>query len=404
MKTIGQNPGDFNQRAVHCVAGLHSESKKSESPCMKIVAMETYPARIPIKPERHMISALGRHVVSEFLLVRLLTDQGLEGAGEASITPRWSGETAWGAEAMAQRVLSSAIVGRDPFDIEGLDGAMDQLCAHNWFLKSAIEMACWDIQGKALGKPVYDLLGGPCRGLTVRSRYSMGAYEPDHASRRAKELVALGFTTIKIKVGGKAEADIARVQAVRRAVGHQIALVIDANCGWDAETAIHCVNALEDCQLSLVEQPTPDGDYAAIARVRQSTRPPVMADDMCFNLVHAEELLRNQGCDVISVYPGKNGGIRKSKQICELAARHNVACSIGSNLEWDVATAAMAHLVVSTPNIQVEKFPGDMLGPDYHELRVVKEPLLIKGPLLTLNDRPGLGVEVDWDLVRRHAC
>ena len=96
--------------------------------------------------------------------------------------------------------------------------------------------------------------------------------------------------------------------------------MIDANCGWDADTAIRCVHELADCQLALVEQPTPDGDYAALARVRRETRRPVMADDMCFNLVHARELIRNDGCDVISVYPGKNGGIRKSHEIVEFAA------------------------------------------------------------------------------------
>jgi muconate cycloisomerase len=157
---------------------------------------------------------------------------------------------------------------------------------------------------------------------------------------------------------------------------------------------------LEDCHIALDEQPTPDGDYEAIARVRRETTPPVMADDMCFDLVHARELVRCAGCDVISVYPGKNGGIRKARQIAEFAARHGIACSIGSNLEWDIATAAMAHLVVATPNLQVEKYPGDMLGPVYHEVRVVKNPLDIRGPVLTLTDRPGLGVEVDWQVVR----
>ncbi len=169
-------------------------------------------------------------------------------------------------------------------------------------------------------------------------------------------------------------------------------------------TAIRCIGELADCKLALVEQPTPDGDYAAMARVRRETGAVIMADDICFNLVHAQELVRNDCCDVISVYPGKQGGIRKAREIVDFAAAHNVACSIGSNLELDVATAAMAHLVVSSPNMQVEKYPGDMLGADYHELRIATDPLQIEGPLTTITDRPGLGVVVDWDLVRRHPC
>jgi L-alanine-DL-glutamate epimerase-like enolase superfamily enzyme len=119
-------------------------------------------------------------------------------------------------------------------------------------------------------------------------------------------------------------------------------------------------------------------------------------------MVHAQELVRNECCDVISLYPGKNGGIRKSRAIADFAAEHDVACSIGSNLEWDVATAAMGHLVVATKNLQIEKYPGDIYGPIYHELRIAKNPLPIEAPMTTITDAPGLGVEVDWELVKKH--
>jgi L-alanine-DL-glutamate epimerase-like enolase superfamily enzyme len=102
------------------------------------------------------------------------------------------------------------------------------------------------------------------------------------------------------------------------------------------------------------------------------------------------------------LYPGKNGGIRKSQEIAEFAAKHGVACSIGSNLEWDVATAAMGHLIVACENMQVETYPGDILGPDYHEFRIAVDPIRIEGPLTTVPDRPGLGVDIDWHLVRSH--
>jgi L-alanine-DL-glutamate epimerase-like enolase superfamily enzyme len=369
---------------------------------MKIVRVETYPVEVPLKPERRMITALGEHIVSRYVLVKVIADDGLEGVGEATVMPNWSGETVWGAKAMLDRLLAPAILGADPCDTVEVDRRMDRMARHNWFAKAAIEMACWDIKGKAAGKPVYELLGGAKRPLTIRSRFSMGAYPPDRAHARALELVAAGFTTIKVKVGGKAEDDIARVRTVREAIGPDLALTIDANCGWDADTAVYCVNQLADCNIALDEQPTPDGDYASLARVRRETRPPVMADDICFDLAHARELLRNECCDVISLYPGKNGGIRKSRQIAELAAKHGVACSIGSNLEWDVATAAMMHLVVATENVQIEKYPGDVLGPDYHEFSIASNPIAIQGPLTTITDRPGLGVDIDWNVVREH--
>ncbi len=371
---------------------------------MRITAIDSIPVRIPLKPARHMITALGKHTVSAYLLVRVQTDEGLEGVGEATVMPNWSGETVWSAKAIIDQIFAPLLIGADPSDVGEIDRRLDRAARHNWFAKSSLEMACWDLQGKAQGKPVYELLGGAVRPLTIRCRFSMGAYPPDHARRRALELVEEGFETIKVKVGGRAEEDIERVRIVREAIGDQRALTIDANCGWSAETAIHCLHELEDCRIALNEQPTPDGDYAALARVRRETTPPVMADDMCFDMAHARELIRNECCDLISVYPGKNGGIRKSKAIVDFAAQHGIACSIGSNLEWDVGTAAMAHLVVACPNMKVEEFPGDMLGPDYHEVRLAKEPLEIRGPLVTLTDRPGLGVDVDWDLVARYRC
>jgi muconate cycloisomerase len=367
---------------------------------MRVTHVEAIPVRIPLKPARHMITALGKHTESPYLLVRVGTDAGIEGVGEATATPNWSGETVWGAKAIVDHVFAPRIIGCDPADIAEIDERMDHAARHNWFTKSAIEMACWDIQGKAAGKPVYELLGGAVRSLTVRCRFSMGAYEPERARARALELVAEGFDTIKVKVGGEPNADMKRVRTVREVIGPDRALTIDANCGWDVDTAIRCVNAMEDCRIALDEQPTPDGDYAALARVKRETKPPVMADDIVFDMAHVRELIRGNCCDVISVYPGKNGGIRKSKAIVEYAARHGVACSIGSNLEWDVATAAMMHLVVACKNMQVEKYPGDILGPEYHEVRIVKNPIAITGPLVTITDRPGLGIEVDWQVVR----
>lgn len=371
---------------------------------MKITHVETHAVRIPLKPERRMLSSLGRHDVSDFVVVRIGTDAGVDGVGEATVMPRWSGETVWGCQALIDHLLAPALIGFPVDDIAGIDRRMEEICKHNWFAKSAIEMACWDAWGKIVGKPVYDLLGGACRPLTFRCRFSMGAYDIERAERTAAERVAAGFTTIKVKVGGEADDDLRRVRAVRKVIGDDLNLDIDANCGWSAETAIRKVKSLADCRLALVEQPTPDGDYAAIARVRRETGAVIMADDMCFDFVHAQELVRNQACDVINVYPGKQGGIARAKRLVEFAGANGIACTIGSNLEWDIATAAMGHLIVACPNMQVERYPGDALGPIYHETRVVRNPLEIVGPLVTVPSAPGLGLHVDWAIIRENAC
>lgn len=368
---------------------------------MRIARVDAIPVRIPLKPERRMISALGRHDASDYVLVRLETDDGLVGAGEATVTPRWSGETVWGAQAIIQHLLGPAILGVDPSDIDELDRRMDALAFGNWFAKSALEMACWDLAGKSRNQPVFDLLGGPCRPLTVRSRFSMGAYAPDVAARLAAERVAAGFDTIKVKVGTVADQDVARVLAVRQAVGSDVTLTIDANAGWDFLTAVDCLHRLSDARISLVEQPLARGDHSGARRLRELTGLPLLADESCFDEAEARELIVQGACDALTLYPGKQGGILKALRIALLAAEHGLPCCIGSNLEWDVATAAMLHFVVATPNIRVESLPGDCLGPFYHEQSIALEPLEISGPFTTIPAKPGLGVDVDWDLVDR---
>ncbi|MCH2572224.1 MAG: muconate cycloisomerase [Planctomycetes bacterium] len=359
---------------------------------MKITAIETHIHELPLKSEYHMISALGKHHSSRFVLIRINTNTGIEGLGEASIDVRWSGETAIGTCEVIENVLFPAIQDCEIEDIDEIQRRMDFCCAHNWFSKSAIEMACWDILGKDAGKPLYELLGGAVRPLTFRSRFSMGAYDVPRAQRRAQELIEMGFTTIKVKVGGCAEDDVARVRAVRNVIGFDPDLVIDANNGWSPDIAIDCLRALQDCRVDLVEQPTPKGDFQAMARVRRETGARILADDICFDLADAKELIHNDCCDCISVYPGKNGGIGKTIEIIRFAEQHGIPCSIGSNLEWDIGTAAMAHVVVSQTNMNIESFPGDVLGPSYHEGNTVTDPISIRGPLTTTPEAPGLGI------------
>jgi len=371
---------------------------------MKITGIETYPVKIALKPERRMKSSLGQHIISRYVIVRVLTDSGIEGVGEATVMPRWSGETVWSAKTIIDNVFTPQLIDADPLDLADIDRRMDAAAQGNWFAKSAIEMACWDILGKEAGKPVYELLGGAARPLDIKCRFSMGAYEPDHARRRTEELVSEGFTTIKVKVTSDIPKDVERVTIVREVIGPDLDIVIDANCGYEADSAIEAVRQMDSLNVGLFEQPTPRDDYVGLAKVRQAIKPEVMADDIVFDLAHAQNCIDHNACDVISVYPGKNGGIRKSKEIIEYAAANGVACSIGSNLELDIASAAMCHLVVACENMQIEKYPGDILGPEYHDTPVVKNPLKIDGSVISITDQPGLGVEVDWDVVNANLC
>jgi muconate cycloisomerase len=366
---------------------------------MKITRIQTIPVRIPMRPERRMISALGQHPVSEYVIVRVETDAGIEGAGEATATPNWSGETVWGVKYIIDDLFAPALIGLDPHDVEAIDRVMDKLAVDNWFAKSAIEMACWDIQGKEAGKPVYELLGGPHRAREIPCRFSMGAYPPETAAERAAERVAAGFEMIKVKVGTGIEEDVQRVMAVREAIGPDKTLSIDANAAFTPEEAIDAFERMSGANVSLFEQPTHRGDFAGMARVRQAISAKVLADELVFDYHDAEECLLHEACDAITLYPGKEGGIRKACAIAAHIAEGNIGGCIGSNLELDVASAAMCHFILAAPNMLVDEFPGDLLGPSYHEFPIVKNPISIEGPIVTAPDGPGLGVEVDWDVI-----
>ena len=186
---------------------------------MKIAGIEVIPARIPLKPERRMISALGQHNESLFVLVRLTTSDGVTGVGEATVTPSWSGETVWGAAALLREVLGPVVTGCDVSDIAEITRRMDAVAVGNWFAKSAIEMACHDAWGRIVNKPVYELLGGAVRPLTIRNRFSMGAYEPQVAAERAPvRVVALRVAQAQVAQEQVAPRGAARVRVAELSV------------------------------------------------------------------------------------------------------------------------------------------------------------------------------------------
>ncbi len=370
---------------------------------MNITRITTCMVDVPILRELMITSSLGTHTATKITLLRLETDAGITGVGEATVAPKWSGETAWGAREIIDRYLAPAVMGRAVSDIPGALAAMDQIAVLNPFAKSAIEMAMLDAWGKAEGKPVYDLLGGAVRDTAIPIRFSLAALAPEVTAANAARRVAWGHRTVKVKVGLDPHADVARVRAVREAIGPDIRLTVDANGGWSVEDAVWALQEMRPLNLLLAEQPVRREDLDGMAAVRRRVDVPVMVDEGVFTLWDAEQALKKEACDIISVYPGKNGGITLSKAIAEMAAEKGVACAVGSNLELDPGTAAMCHLTVATANIDADRYHGDILGTLYHAQSIVKNPVRLEAGVAHCPTTPGLGVEMDWDVVERLA-
>lgn len=367
---------------------------------MPITAIHAEPIHGVVHRELAIISSLGEHLVGQYVLVRIHDEQGRVGLGEASVTSIWSGETQAGTIAMIRQEFEPLLKGADPFDLEWISRQMDRKVFGNSFAKGAIEMAVLDLQGKILGVPVYKLLGGSARETQattgIRLKFVVGAVEPVVAAQRAHRMVESGWKSIKVKIGrhDHPRVDVERLRAVRDAIGPDTWLSVDANGGYTVEQAIWVAPHLEKLDVALFEQPTRRGDHVAMAAVRRRSGIPIMADESVFTPHDALEVIRHEAADVMSLYPGKHGGIRTTQQIAKMAEAAGIPCTIGSNLEREVATAAMAHVTTCTANIQCERFPGDLIGPVYFEGSLSKEPLRYEADRLWVPKKPGLGVVV----------
>jgi L-alanine-DL-glutamate epimerase-like enolase superfamily enzyme len=369
---------------------------------VKITRIETIPIQVPLNPQVAIRSGRGgAHTVSPFLLVKVHTDEGLIGLGEASCTPRWSGEDQVTGAHLITTYLEPLLVGQNPLEIAALTAKFRLAFAGNMFTKAAVEMALWDIAGKAVGKPVYELLGGKVREF-VTTKWSVSGVEPEKAAEIGKRAIERGFKAMKVKVGIDPESDVARVRAVRQAIGPTIKLGVDANGGWTLANVVSTIERLREFNIYFVEQPLPPEEIVEMAGLRERIGLPVIADESVYTLSDAKMLLHMKAADVLSVYVGKAGGIGPAKQIADFAASVGLKCTIGSNLELGIGSAAMTHLGIATAGIHAENFPCDIIGPFYYVDDVVREPLPITAGQARPNGKPGLGVELDDAKVERY--
>lgn len=370
---------------------------------MKITAIETFPVRVPITPEMIIRGSLGLHDTSPFVLLKVHTDEDLYGLGEVSCTAVWSGEDAVTAVHVINHFLAPALIGEDPRDIERLSVKIRRALFGHPFTKSGVEMALWDILGKAAGLPVYRLLGGAIRDW-VPIKMSVSGLPPAEAARRAEWAAAQGIKALKVKTGIEPAADIARVQAVRAALGPDFPIGIDSNGGWSPRVAIHCINEIHaTCRIIFAEQPVPALDLQWMVDVRRASPVPVMADESCNTVQDAMALARAGAADILSVYVGKGGGIGSARKITMVAEAAGLTCTVGSNLELGVASAAMAHVAMASPGIGAEEFPCDILNRVAYADDVVTERLEFQDGKVRAADRPGLGVELDPGKLKLYA-
>ena len=352
----------------------------------RITSVDIFQAMIPmVAPFR---IALGVITEAEYLFVRINTDAGVSGWGEATPLSRITGDTQ-AINAAAAMDLARLVVGRNPLDIEGRVTEMGRFLAFNSSVRSAFDMALYDVAGKVAGLPLYALLGGGKRQL--ETDVTIGIDEPAVMADKAAELKRSGVSAIKVKLGTTAEEDVKRIRSIREAVGDELPLRVDANQGWDFPTAVRVLTRLESANIEYCEQPIAHWDLENFSRLRERVSIPIMADESVFDHHDAFKLAAGGCCDFFNIKLAKSAGIHTALKINAVAESCGARCMLGCMLETRLGLTAAAHLVSAKPNIRYVDL-------DSH-FQLKEDPIVggarWDGSNITLPEAPGIGAAVD---------
>jgi len=338
------------------------------------------------------------------LLVRVHTDEGVVGWGECS--PMNNALVA----AHLEHALAPLVVGRDPFDVEAL---VERCIVSTYKLAgqsmaialSGIEMALWDIMGKAVGQPIYRLLGGAYRQrIRVYASSMRRDISPEEEATRLARLVERhGFTAVKVRVGSTFGFDrdercgrsVALVREVRAALGDDIEIMVDGNSCFTAPRAIELGRVLQDYRVFHFEEPCPYWDLDSTAKVAAALDLPVAGGEQDWQLVRFREMLARGAVDIVQPDLCKAGGFSVCKKVAHLAEAFGCVCTPHQTQPF--STVANLHLAASTPSIRYSQEYNIEPNPNWE--RLFREPVLeVKDGHLPVPEGPGLGVELNEDL------
>lgn len=359
---------------------------------MRITHVDVVHLRKPMaKP---LVVSRGALAARSAIVVLVHTDEGTTGLGESVGDPS-------GVVPIIRDQLAPLLIGEDPFDIERLWEKMYASRVY-WDLKGAlviamsgIDIALWDIKGKSLGVPVYQLLGGACRDKIRAYASDLFWDEPDVMARAASTYVRDGFGIVKTHIGRDLDGDIVRLRAIRKAIGDEASLMVDINCGYDRPTAVRMGKRFEEFNPFWYEEPLRPQDVEGCRQLRRQVAIPIAIGENEFTKYGFVELFKKEAVDYVMPDPARVGGITETKKIAALAEAFNLVIT-PHNFSSGILLAATLHVIASTPNADLLEF--DVTGTGiYDELLV--EPLRVDGGFVDIPQGPGLGV-VLTDAVR----
>ena len=383
---------------------------------MRITGSRSYLVTLPPRRVHNWASKM-RAPIGHHYLLRLETDEGVVGWGEAPALATWGGphgmyygETPATVRHVVADYLLPALEDEDPRSISACHAAMDRAIKGHPYARAAVDMALYDISGRSAGIPAYRLLGGPLRD-SIEICHSLGIMDSDAAVREAEAAVGEGVRTIKCKTGLDPERDIALVRALRAALGPDVVLRVDANEAYRTpHEAARVTLAMVEAGIVFHEQPVPG--FEGLAQVARQTGVPIMADESAWTPQDVLRLRDLDAASIISLYVTKPGGLFRALQVATLAHACGMTCDIGGSIEMGIGVAANLHLGVSVealawasvcPVPNPDGRASTSIAGIYYLDDVIREPLRFENGRLYVPDGPGLGVDVDERKLARYA-
>ena len=379
---------------------------------MKITKIECIP--VSIRFAKPMKMGGGTADCADAVVVKIHTDEGITGISETGDTSPWyMGESQDSIMHNINKVFGPQILlGEDPFNIEKIVARMDKAAKLNHQSKAVIDYALHDIMGKALGVPVYKLLGG-LSNPRIALAFVMSSGTAEEVGAEGKALVKAGFKGLKLKVGARTpDEDIELVAALRAAVGNKIKIMIDANGGWLYHQVLYVLQRVAKYDIFVAEQPVPWWDIDGLARLRRKVDVPVFPDESAAELNDLIKIIEKDAADGFFLKVPKAGGILKSRKWVSIAQAANLPVMCGCMIDSGLGAAAEAHFLAATE--WMGKIEQEAIGPlnlyNIHDTvsAPLKNDLAVKVPryengFLYPPDGPGLGVELNEAAVKKLA-
>ena len=358
---------------------------------MRINKISLYKLCIPLKEP--FITCLGQDDDARNVVVKIETDQGITGFGECSPYMPINGESQETCYAVGQ-YFAKALLGKDALDIPQCLSIIDAVIYANNSIKSAFDIALYDIAAQHAKQPLWQFLGGQ-KNKSIITDYTVSIGEPQKMAADALHILSQGYPAIKVKLGKNGKKDVERMKAIRKAVGPKIPLRIDANQGWEVEEAIETLQALAPLDIQHCEEPIARWNYLELPKVRKESPIPIMADESCGDDHDAARLIAIDACQYFNIKLGKSGGIYRGLKMVRLAEKAGIHLQIGAMIESRLAMTAFAHFALSSTSIVHFDFDTALM---FKEDPVTGGIVYEKNGIITVPDTPGLGATIsnDW--------